>query len=189
MLPERVDMALLIIPAEFVLEELERCGRAGIKAALIITSGFAEQRGDDGVEMQRRLREIAKRYDMLVCGPNTEGFANTAAALCATFSPTVDALKIPLIPASRSSGHVAVIGQSGGMGFAFFDRGRPKEIPFSYVITTGNEACWKPLTSSITCWMRAVPTCSCFFGEHQERRNIQTCGRQGSTSLQTDHRD
>jgi acyl-CoA synthetase (NDP forming) len=36
---------------------------------------------------------------------------------------------------------VAVIGQSGGMGFAFFDRGRPKEIPFSYVITTGNEAC------------------------------------------------
>jgi len=140
-LPERVDMALLIIPAEFVLEELERCGRAGIKAALIITSGFAEQRGSEGAELQRRLREIAARFDMLVCGPNTEGFTNTAAALCATFSPTVDGLAVPLLPPARTDGRVAVIGQSGGMGFAFFDRGRPKDIPFSYIITTGNEAC------------------------------------------------
>jgi len=139
--PERVDLALLVIPAEFVLDEVERCGRAGVKAALIITSGFAEQRGDAGATLQQRLRDLADRYRMIVCGPNTEGFANTAAALCATFSPTVDSLAVPLLPVARKSGQVAVIGQSGGMGFAFFDRGRPKEIPFSYIITTGNEAC------------------------------------------------
>jgi acetyltransferase len=34
-----------------------------------------------------------------------------------------------------------VISQSGGMGFAFFDHGRPKELSFRYIITTGNEAC------------------------------------------------
>jgi acetate---CoA ligase (ADP-forming) len=140
-LPEKVDLAVLIIPAEFVPDELERCGRAGVKAALILTSGFAEQAGEQGAAQQARLRDIAARYNIIVCGPNTEGFANTAAALCPTFSPAVDLLEVPLVPTWRISGHVAAIGQSGGMGFAFFDRGRPKEIPFSYIVTTGNEAC------------------------------------------------
>ena len=90
--------------------------------------------------MQRRVRDIAQRYGLAVCGPNAEGFANMAAALCPTFSPAVDELDVPLVPEWRADGHVAVVAQSGGMGFAFFDRARPKEIPFSYVVTTGNEA-------------------------------------------------
>jgi len=138
--PERIDLAVLIIPAQAVPEELERCGRAGVKAALILASGFAEESGE-GRELQQQIREIAARHGLIVCGPNTEGFANTAAALCPTFSPAMDELPSGLVPEWRTSGRVAVIAQSGGMGFAFFDRGRPKEIAFSYVVTTGNEAC------------------------------------------------
>ena len=41
-LPELVDLAILIVPAAYVPAELERCGRAGIKAAAILSSGFAE---------------------------------------------------------------------------------------------------------------------------------------------------
>ena len=44
--PEPADLAILIIPAEFVVEELERCGRAGVKTAVILSSGFAEEPGD-----------------------------------------------------------------------------------------------------------------------------------------------
>ena len=40
-LPEPADLAALIIPAKFVPQELERCGAAGIKAAIILSSGFA----------------------------------------------------------------------------------------------------------------------------------------------------
>jgi acyl-CoA synthetase (NDP forming) len=138
--PERVDLAVLIIPAEFVPDELERCGKAGVRAALILTSGFAEE-GEGGRDLQQRIRDTARRHSLIVCGPNTEGFANTALALCPTFSPAVDELAVPLVPPWRTRGHVAVLAQSGGMGFAFFDRGRPKEIPFSYIVTTGNEAC------------------------------------------------
>ena len=47
-LPERVDLAVLIIPARFVPEELERCGRAGVKAALVLASGFADDANEDG---------------------------------------------------------------------------------------------------------------------------------------------
>jgi acyl-CoA synthetase (NDP forming) len=138
--PERVDLALIIIPAQFVPDELERCGEAGVKAVQILTSGFAEETGTVGAEAQRRLGEIAARYDMAVVGPNSEGFANTRASLCPTFSPTMDQQTKPIVPPWRSTGHIAAIAQSGGIGFAFYDRGRPKEVPFSYVLTTGNEA-------------------------------------------------
>src|SRR5882757_5402344 len=136
------DLAALIIPAKFVPQELERCGAAGIKAAIILSSGFAEEKGKAGPALQKEIQEIAKRYDMAVSGPNGEGFANTAAALCPTFSPAMDPGDVPLLPAKeRTRGQVAVISQSGGMGFAFFDHGRPKELSFRYIVTTGNEAC------------------------------------------------
>jgi acetyltransferase len=136
------DLAALIIPAKFVPQELENCGKAGIKAAIILSSGFAEEKGETGPALQKQIQAIAKRYDMAVSGPNGEGFTNTAAALCPTFSPAMDAGEVALLPPqARTRGQVAVISQSGGMGYAFFDHGRPKELSFRYIVTTGNEAC------------------------------------------------
>jgi acyl-CoA synthetase (NDP forming) len=138
-LPERADLAVLTIPAANVLDELERCGEAGVRAALVVASGFAEDKADAGAAMQKRIGELARRYDMAVCGPNSEGFLSAEARLCPTFSPAVETLDVPLLP-ERAGGRVAVVSQSGGIGFSFFDRGRPREIPFSHVVTTGNEA-------------------------------------------------
>jgi acetate---CoA ligase (ADP-forming) len=140
-LPEPVDLALLIIPAQFVPAELERCGKAGVKAAVILSSGFAEEPGEAGARMQAEIVATARRYDMVVVGPNAEGFANIAAGFCPTFSPVFDkgAGRIrPTLP--LGSGQVSVISQSGGLGFAFFDRARPRNITFRHVISTGNEA-------------------------------------------------
>ncbi len=140
-LPERVDLAVLIIPAEFIVGELERCGRAGIPAAVILSSGFAEEPGEKGARMQAEIAGIARRYAMAVSGPNTEGFANIAAGLCATFSPALDR-KAGAISPVRPLGdkQVSVISQSGGVGFAFFDRARPRNLQFRHIVTTGNEA-------------------------------------------------
>lgn len=139
-IPGPVDLAILIIPAEYVPDTLRECGEKGVKAAQIITSGFAEEIGGSGAEQQALIREIAEKYDMAVCGPNSEGFANTRAALCPTFSPAVDHPEGPLVPDFRGDGFISVIAQSGGIGFSFYDRGRPKELPFNYIVTTGNEA-------------------------------------------------
>ncbi|HEX3709978.1 MAG TPA: acetate--CoA ligase family protein, partial [Pseudolabrys sp.] len=140
-LPEPADLAILIIPAQFVPDEMERCGQAGIKAAVILSSGFAEEPGETGQRMQDAIRATARKYDMAVSGPNSEGFANIAAALCPTFSPAMDVTAGPLKPAQPlGSGHVSVISQSGGMGFAFFDRARGRNIAFRHIVTTGNEA-------------------------------------------------
>jgi acyl-CoA synthetase (NDP forming) len=143
--PEKVDLAILIIPAEFIPDTLARCGELGVRAAQILTSGFAEEGGGEGAAVQAEIRAIAERYDMAVMGPNSEGFANCTTALCPTFSPAVDKTELPLLPPWRKDGHITAIAQSGGMGFAFYDHGRPKELPFNYIITTGNEACIETL--------------------------------------------
>ena len=145
-LPQVPDLAVIIIPANHVPGELERCGKAGVRSAIILSSGFAEAAGDaSGAGMQNEVRAIAKRYDMAVMGPNAEGFANTEAALCPTFSPAVEASERPLLPAGPPRRQLAVIAQSGGIGFAFFDHGRAKELSLRYVVTTGNEACLETL--------------------------------------------
>jgi acyl-CoA synthetase (NDP forming) len=140
-LPEPADLAILIVPAEFIPDELDRCGRVGVKAAVILSSGFAEETGGDGPRMQSAIREIARRYDMAVTGPNTEGFANIANDLIPTFSPAMELSAGPIrpkIPLGR--GQVSVISQSGGVGFAFFDRARERNLTIRYMVTTGNEA-------------------------------------------------
>jgi acyl-CoA synthetase (NDP forming) len=140
-LPQPADLAVIIIPAEHVPAELERCGEAGVRAAVILSSGFAEASGEAGSNLQAEIRAVARRYDMAVSGPNSEGFANTAANLCATFSPAMEASERPLLPRGRPRRQLAVAAQSGGMGFAFFDHGRARELSFRYIVTTGNEAC------------------------------------------------
>jgi acyl-CoA synthetase (NDP forming) len=140
-IPEQVDLAILVIPAENVADALTDCGEAGVRAAMIISSGFAEESGEAGDALQDEIRAVAEKYDLAVGGPNSEGFANMLAPLCATFSATVDNPDLPLVPPHRTDGYIGVTAQSGGIGFSFYDRGRPKELPFSYVMTTGNEAC------------------------------------------------
>ncbi len=140
-LPEPADLAILIIPAQYIPAELERCGKAGIKAAVILSSGFAEEPGESGLRMQQEIAAIARRYDMALAGPNTEGFANIAAAFCPTFSPAMDKKAGALMPVrALGQGQVSVISQSGGLGFAFFDRARPRNLAFRHIVTTGNEA-------------------------------------------------
>ncbi len=144
-LPAPADLAILIIPARHVADELERCGKAGVRSAVVLSSGFAEAPGGEGAEMQEAIRVIARRYGMAVIGPNSVGFANTAAALCPTFSPAVEPSDRPLLPVGRERAQLAVIAQSGGIGFSFFDHARARELAVRYVVTTGNEACLETL--------------------------------------------
>jgi acetate---CoA ligase (ADP-forming) len=132
-----VDLALVAIPAAGVASAVEECARAGVKNTLIISSGFAEEGGAAG-DMQAELLAIAQRTGIRVCGPNCEGYYNALGRIATTFSPTVETKE----DAGRtlvSPKRVGVIAQSGGIGFALFNRGQAADIGFSYVISTGNE--------------------------------------------------
>src|SRR6516164_9539225 len=86
-LPEAADLAVILVPAAVVPQQLEECGRRGIGAAIVISSGFAEEGGEAALARDGALRDIAGRYGILVCGPNSEGLVNPLARLVATFSP------------------------------------------------------------------------------------------------------
>ena len=139
-LPGPVDLAIVTIPAEHVAASLRACGKIGVKAAIVISSGFGEERGEAGAARQREIAGIARELGMAILGPNAEGFLNARMPLAATFSPAVVHVENGLRPeASRARG-VAVVSQSGGIGFSFFHRGRPKALNFSFVVSMGNEA-------------------------------------------------
>ena len=76
--PERVDLALVVVPAPVVPGVLEECAAAGVGCAVVITSGFAES-GQAGRELQQRIAEVVARTGLRVCGPNSEGLFNPAA--------------------------------------------------------------------------------------------------------------
>ena len=116
---------------------LEECGRAGVKTGYIITSGFGEAPEGVGRELDAALREVCGRWPMAVGGPNGEGFYDVAADFAVTFSPTLDyerGLVDRPVP-----GHIAVVAQSGGVGFGIFNQGTARGLRFSKVISTGNE--------------------------------------------------
>jgi acetyltransferase len=133
-----VDLALVAIPAAGVAPVLEECAAAGVKNALIISSGFAEEGGAAG-DMQAALVDVTQRTGLRACGPNCEGYYNALGKVATTFSPTAET-KEDTGRVLVSERRIGVISQSGGIGFALFDRGQKAGIGFSYVISTGNEA-------------------------------------------------
>ena len=132
------DLVLIAIPAAGVAAAVEECARAGVKNTLIISSGFAEEGGVAG-DMQAELMSVTQRTGIQICGPNCEGYYNALGRIATTFSPTVET-KADDSRILVSDKRVGVIAQSGGIGFALFNRGKAADLGFSYVISTGNEA-------------------------------------------------
>ena len=133
-----IDLAIIIIPARVVIGALEECAAAGVKNCVIISSGFAEE-GGDSAAMQDRIVAIAKRTGMRISGPNAEGFMSEVQKVAATFSPTVD-VKPGHVPLVASRRRIAVVAQSGGIGFAIKHRAKALGVAISYCVSAGNES-------------------------------------------------
>ena len=102
---EPVDAALLLLPAQALAEALQDVAAAGIRNAVVLTSGFAEL-GAEGAHQQSQLASTALSLGITVLGPNCMGFMNLAekTALWA------GALRAPL-----SAGNVSIVSQSGAI--------------------------------------------------------------------------
>jgi acetate---CoA ligase (ADP-forming) len=134
---ENIDVALVAIPAAAVPRALEDCAAAGVRNAVVISSGFAED-GTAPADLQDRIGALARRTGMRILGPNAEGFHNEMARVSATFSPAVDRDTDDNPTALEA--RIGIVAQSGGMGFALYNRGRAMGLSFSAIVSTGNEA-------------------------------------------------
>lgn len=123
-----VDLAVIAIPAPFVPEVIDECGAAGVRAAVVISAGFRES-GREGMFLERRLIEAARRHKISLLGPNCLGLVTSEAGLNATF-----ARLMPL------AGGVALMSQSGALCTSVLDWSLKAQVGFSRFVSLGNKA-------------------------------------------------
>ncbi|KPJ61210.1 MAG: hypothetical protein AMJ46_02585 [Latescibacteria bacterium DG_63] len=128
--PDQVDLAVVVVPKQHVLEVVEDCGKMGVKGLVVISAGFREV-GGEGIERERKLVEIVRKYGMRLVGPNCMGILSgfPDVRLNATFAPGK-----PL------SGSTAFMSQSGALGIAIFNLTKQLHIGFSCFASVGNKA-------------------------------------------------
>jgi acyl-CoA synthetase (NDP forming) len=147
--PGRVDLATIVVGAESVADRLRECVRAEVGAVVIMAAGFAEVTDHVGRQRQRHIDDIIRGSGIVVLGPNSEGFINIRRRISLTFGAGSNALALKhslawlpdgADPVTEIAGSIALVAQSGGLGFSIFARGLAIGAGFSHVISVGNEA-------------------------------------------------
>ena len=126
--PESVDCSLIAVPSKVVPSVLEECGKKGVNLAVVVSAGFGET-GGEGKELEKRLKNISKKYGMRLLGPNTLGFMVPSLKLNASFSSSMP-----------PPGKVSFLSQSGALITAVVDRALEEKFGFSEIISLGNQA-------------------------------------------------
>lgn len=126
-LPPAVDLAVIIIPARLVPEAIRECGEKGIRAAIVISGGFAEA-GEEGARLQAQALAHARRSGLRVVGPNCQGVNNPHHGLCASW------------PLLTQQGEVAIVSQSGTVGAALMDWASLDRLGVSSLVSMGNRS-------------------------------------------------
>ncbi|WP_089819238.1 CoA-binding protein [Halomicrobium zhouii] len=127
---DAVDLALLCVPGPAVPDVLDECGAAGVGAAVVYASGFAEA-GEDGERLQATVVERANEHGIALLGPNTSGFVVPESSLRCSFASGVD--EIP-------TGNTAVVAQSGGVALVLAFQTRRQGRGVSATVGLGNRA-------------------------------------------------
>jgi len=127
-LPDGVDLAVVCLPREQALPEIEALARRGVRAAIVLAAGFRET-GRQGFLAEQELIRIAGEAGMLLLGPNSLGLINTACNLNVSFAA-----------GHPKSGGVSFFSQSGAMCVSVLDWAMSLGLGFSKFVSLGNKA-------------------------------------------------
>jgi acetate---CoA ligase (ADP-forming) len=130
-IPHPVDLAVLAVPAPAVPEAIGDCARRGVRAAIVLSSGFGEA-GGAGAELERDVRHRAAAGRVRLLGPNCQGVLSLPDRLVANFSPA--------FRSGSTVGPVSMVSQSGGYTSVAYRFGAMNGVRFCRVVSTGNEA-------------------------------------------------
>jgi len=126
-IPSGTDLAVVIIPAPSVPGAILQLGQRKVRAAIVITGGFAET-GAEGAGLQEEVAQNASRCGVRLVGPNCQGVNYPYHGLCASW---------PLI---TQRGAMAIASQSGTVGAALADWAAEEKLGFSAFVSMGNRA-------------------------------------------------
>ena len=128
--PGEVELAFIAVPAVHVTKVADECGRKGVRALVVISSGFGEV-GPEGLERQQELVAVCRAHGMRLIGPNCMGIANT--------NPDVR-LNGTFVTAWPPEGRVAFMSQSGALGLAVMNQAGVLGMGLSSFVSVGNKA-------------------------------------------------
>ena len=104
-IPEIVDVALVLIPAAYVVDVMNDLAEKGVKHVVISSGGFSEV-DEKGTKMENEIVKIAKEAGIRVMGPNTTGVISAPSNFSTTFLD-VDKLTV---------GGASYVAQTGNFG-------------------------------------------------------------------------
>lgn len=125
---EKIDMAVIAVPAMLAPKIIDECGKKGIKTAIIITAGFKEV---GNTKLEQELETRLKKHKIRSIGPNCLGIWDSSSKIDTLFLPK-KRLKRP------KEGSIAFVTQSGALGSALFDLAAEEGFGFSKFISYGN---------------------------------------------------
>ncbi len=123
-----IDLAIIAVPARFVISMIDEAGPAGLKAVIVISAGFKET-GVEGAKLETELVRVARERGIRILGPNCLGLINTSNHLNASFAGALP-----------RTGKIAFMSQSGALCTAILDWAKGSEVGFSKFISLGNKA-------------------------------------------------
>ncbi|MFJ5992536.1 GNAT family N-acetyltransferase [Lentzea sp. NPDC092896] len=129
-IPDDVDLAVVAVPAASVDEVMDGCLAKGVKALVVVSSGYGET-GPDGLSAERRLAGEARAHGMRVVGPNALGVIN--------LDPKVR-LNASLAPKLPQRGRAGFFCQSGALGTAILANAAGWGLGLSTFVSAGNRA-------------------------------------------------
>src|SRR5665647_3408638 len=115
-------------PAESVIEVVNDCAAAGVKALLVVSAGFAES-STAGEQLQVGLLQTARNNGMRVIGPNSFGIINS--------HPDVR-MNASLAPVMPPAGTLGLFSQSGALGIAVLASAARRNLGISIFASAGN---------------------------------------------------
>lgn len=127
---EKIDLAIIMVPKQFVEESIKQLTDKGTKALILITAGFKET-GKEGEQEEKRILELVKTSGARLVGPNCMGIINT--------HPEVK-MNATFVAEEPRNGKMAFCSQSGAIGAAVLNLLRETDIRFSQFISVGNKA-------------------------------------------------
>ncbi|TYB57843.1 acetate--CoA ligase family protein [Nonomuraea sp. PA05] len=128
-IPERVDLAYVMVPTAAVLGVLREGAKLGIRCYVILTAGFGES-GEEGARLEAEIAAFAAENGLTILGPNGNGFINAAAGVTPYGLP---------IPAPLLRGAVGVVLQSGALASSVLGFAQARNVGVSLLTSMGNE--------------------------------------------------
>ena len=165
--PDPVDLAVIVTPAATVPDLIGEVAEAGVRGAVVISAGFKET-GPDGMALEERILEQARKGRVRLIGPNCLGVMRPHGGLNASIAG-----------AMARPGNVGFLSQSGALSSAVLDWSLRTRVGFSAFVSIGSmlDVGWgdlidylgdDPLTRSIVIYMESIGDARSFLSAARE---------------------